>query len=152
MDLMHFRMQLADAKAYLRTCKDQYETTRAICEMRVQTTGKNEADRKRELTVALSQDTQHTIALTQLREAEARIENLQAAIEVEEDARREREWAIRERLAAALGGQTEDAVFDHTQDRALYQGSTAAYASRARGPDGNAATLDDLYPPNYKPF
>lgn len=102
MNLTHLRADLANARIALREAKDHYETTRAICELAVQTTGKNAEDRKRELTVALADDPRHTRALSRLRACETQLDRIQAEIDAAEDARREREWAIRERLANSL--------------------------------------------------
>lgn len=146
-DLAQLRIDLAHARDEARRAKDHYETMRAICELQIPTSGKNAEDRKRELTVGLAQRPDYQRALDELREAEAAVDRTQALIEIEEDTRREREWRIREWLADALTGQAEDAAFEQATDRALYQGASAAYASRPRGPDGSAANLDDLYPP-----
>lgn len=140
-DLSDLRTQLADARAMLRTIKDGYETTKAICEMQTPTSGKNADDRKRELTVALANDPRHQSALRQLRAAEARIDHVQAQIEAEEDARRDREWSIRARLADALGGTGhEDTAFEAVADRRVTTEARSRYVMPS-------ASLDDLYPP-----
>ena len=156
--LPDLRQQLADARDELRRAKDHYETIRAIVEMGVMTTGKNAEDRKRELTVALSRDATHEGALELLRTAERHVDRVQAAIDVAEDERREREWAIRARLADALGDAGhEDQAFEITSDRRLSVAVASRYetangarrhiSSTARvAPLDDDASLDDLYP------
>ena len=140
--LATLRIDLANAKDDLRQAKDHYDTMRAICEMQVATTGKTEADRKRELTVAMAQDDRHRAALHELRTAELTIDRIQAEIDAAEDERRADEWSIRARLADALAGRTEDAAFDYASDRRV----TTEARTRYLAPHG-AANLDDLYPP-----
>lgn len=93
---------LAHTKADLREAKDHEQTVRAICESVATLTGKNETDRRRELTLALSQDGAYRSALAQLREAEYAVDRAQADVEAAESERRDREWGIRARLAEAL--------------------------------------------------
>ena len=128
MSLYH---NLAAAKNGLRASKDHYETTRAICEMRVQTTGKNAEDRKRELTIALASDEDYIAALDDLRDAEAELDQAQAAIDAAEADRRDREWSIRARLAEALGRvnvTTEDDIPDWLNDQRAVQRAKAQMA------------------------
>lgn len=110
---------LAHAKAELREAKDHEQTVRAICEHTTPTAGRNADDRKRELTIALSQSDVYGSALRQLREAEQAVDIAQADVEQEEAERRDREWQIRARLAEALAGQNEDDLAGHLQDRQM---------------------------------
>ena len=116
-DLATFRMNLAAAKATLRTAKDAYETARAIAELAAierlgGNVGKNETERARNLTVELLHDDTHSQALAHLRECERRVDELNACIAVEEDAIRAAELAARERLAEALMGKRADTFID----------------------------------------
>lgn len=131
--------ELAEAKIELRQAKDHFETVRAIVEMSVTTTGKNAEDRKRELTVAVAKDDAYQAALGNLRGCEADLDRAQANIDAAEAERRDREWAIRARLAEALGGQREDAAFEVVTDR------RASYDAM-RSFSGAMNHLDDLYP------
>lgn len=123
-DLAHFRMNLADAKAALRTAKDAYETMRAIAELAAierlnGNAGKNETERARNLTVELLHDDTYTEALNELRACEADVDRLNACIAVEEDAIRVDELRARERLAEALLGKTDDnGAFDYYTSKA----------------------------------
>jgi hypothetical protein len=110
---------LAYAKDNVRRAKDHYETVRAIVEMRVETTGKNADDRKRELIVGLGQSDEHRQALRDLRDAEHDVDAAQAAIDQAEAERRDQEWKIRARLVEALSGQHDDAAFEQVSDRRL---------------------------------
>jgi multidrug efflux pump subunit AcrA (membrane-fusion protein) len=92
---------LASAKDELRRAKDHEQTIRAIAEY-VELAGKNADDRKRELAFALFQDALYRKAQADLRDAEAAVDQAQSAIDQAEADRRDREWAIRMRLAEAL--------------------------------------------------
>lgn len=94
--------ELAEAKIELRQAKDHFETVRAIVEMSVVTLGKNAEDRKRELTVAVAHNDAYQAALSNLRGCEADLDRAQANIDAAEAERRDREWAIRAKLAEAL--------------------------------------------------
>lgn len=121
---------LAIAKDNLRRAKDYEQTVKAITESVTPTSGKNAEDRKRELTIALSQDGIYTQALFQLREAEAAVDRAQADVEAAEAERRDREWQIRADLARALAGQGEDEIAGNFQDRQMEQ------SARLRTSDG----------------
>lgn len=113
---------LASAKDDLRHAKDHEQTMRAIAESGVATTGKNADDRKRELTIGLNQNMLYRKALNDLRRAELAVDEAQAAIDQAETERRDREWAIRARLTAALERHhiaDEDAAPDWLQDRRM---------------------------------
>lgn len=111
--------ELAAAKAKLREAKDHEQTVRAICEHTTPTTGKNADDRKRDLTIALSQSGVYAQALRQLRQAEQAVDTAQANVEHADAERRDREWAIRARLAEALAGRNEDDLPGAFQDRQM---------------------------------
>lgn len=130
---------LAHAKAELREAKDHEQTVRAICEHTTPTTGKNADDRKRELTIALSQSDVYGSALRQLREAEYAVDRAQADVEHAESDRRDREWAIRADLAEALAGRNEDDLPGHIQDRQMEQ------SARLRIVQSTRQSVDDLY-------
>lgn len=141
-DFATLRQQLVEAKFNLRNAKDNYETTRAVCELAVTTTGKNAEDRKRELTVAVANDETYKSALDWLREWELKVDRIQAQLDTAEDERREREWAIRARLADALGGSGhEDQAFDQQADRRVI--NTVWNVSGAR--DRAVREMDELF-------
>ena len=136
---MTFYHVLAHRKADLREAKDHEQTVRAICEHTTETHGKTVEDRKRELSIALSQSSVYGSALRQLREAEQAVDMAQADVEQEEAERREREWQIRARLAEALGGRNEDDLSGHIQDRQMEQ------SARLRIVQSTHQSVDDLY-------
>jgi hypothetical protein len=111
---MNLYTNLAAAKDELRRAKDHEQTIRAIAEF-VELQGKSVDDRKRELAYILSQHANYRKALDHLRDAEYAVDQAQAAIDQSEAERRDREWAIRARLAEALRAinvESEDAVPD----------------------------------------
>ena len=111
-NLATFRMNLAEAKATLRTAKDTYEMMRAIAEIDAVenhgVNGKNAEERARNMTVALLNHEGYKGSLAHLRECERQVDELNAMIAVEEDAIRAAELAARERLAEALMGKRAD--------------------------------------------
>lgn len=130
---------LAIAKDNLRRAKDHEQTVKAITESMTETNGKTVDDRKRELTLALSQDGIYTQALFQLREAEAHADRVQATIDQADADRRDREWQIRAKLAEALAGRNEDDLPGHFQDRQMEQ------SARLRIVQSTRQSVDDLY-------
>lgn len=117
---MNLYTDLAYARDELRRAKDHEQTIRAIVEGPAQIFGKSADDRKRELAFLLANDTAYKSALTYLRGAEYTADMAQAAIDQAEQDRREREWAIRARLAEVLNRQHiahEDAVPDWLSDK-----------------------------------
>ena len=77
--------------------------------------GGNDKARERALVIVLADDQQYQAALSLIRGLEAGVDGIERDIEIERDARREREWAIRERLVAALderGIAVEEATTD----------------------------------------
>jgi hypothetical protein len=115
---MNLYQTLASAKDELRRAKDHEQTIRAIAEY-VELAGKNADDRKRELAFVLSQDALYRKAQADLRDAEAAVDQAQAAVDQAENDRRDREWAIRARLAEALKGQHENAAFELASDQRM---------------------------------
>lgn len=127
------RIQLAAVRDQLRHAKDTLALSTAEAEQRAidlagGQVGKNEAERARALTLALSRDSAYRAALTAVRCYEAEIDRLEALLEGAKDARRVDEWAIRARLAEALlvagipSDQLDtngDSAFDDTADRLI---------------------------------
>lgn len=118
MQLANLRIALAEAKIALRAAKDYETIARAIAEQAAigelnGSAGKNEAERARNLTIALYNDNYYQNSLTALRDAEAKVERLNAEIAVAEDEVRANEARIREKLADALmGRRVDDAAAD----------------------------------------
>lgn len=129
--MKELRLQLAQARADLRSAKDDYEAVRAACEQHAidagHADGKNAEERSRKLVLALNGDRHYLAARRQYRQAEAEVERLDALLEGARDARRYDEWTIRARLADALmgagvqsDGEREAEFDDATDDRAVY--------------------------------
>lgn len=144
---------LASARAALRAAQDAYKLETAAAEQRAiaalnGSAGKNEDERKRNLTLALAQDAAYTQALTWLRSAEFAVDRLEAALARQQDARREREWAIRLRMVEALearavypdDGEPMDAVMDDEIADAAWENAHGTYNGRVPG------TPDDVFP------
>lgn len=148
--LAEIRLALVDARATLRTARDTHEIVKAEAEQRAidaGATGKNAEERSRALTLALARDGQYSRALAQVRRAEAETERLEALIEGARDARRIDEWAIRARLADALGSTPSDdadPAGDSTFDDAATERATQARAHAQRD-------MDELFPAKYTP-
>lgn len=107
MSFTELRLQLAAVRDQLRHAKDTLMLAQAEAEQRAidaagGSIGKNEAERTRALTLALSRDPHYRGALTAVRVHEADVDRLEALLEGTKDARRVEEWAIRARLADAL--------------------------------------------------
>lgn len=127
---MSIHHKLAGSRARLRDAKDEYERVRAFAEQRAivglnGTIGKNEEERKRNLTIALADDKEYQAALKTLREWETVVDRLEADLEDARDRRRDHEWKIRSKLADALwrcGIESNsddppgDVAFDDTMD------------------------------------
>lgn len=132
-DFTELRLQLATVRDQLRHAKDTLTLSQAEAEQRAidlagGSIGKNETERARHLTLALSRDPSYRGALTAVRCYEAEVERLEALLESAKDARRVDEWAIRARLADALltaqvptdqVDRSGDGAFDDTADRLL---------------------------------
>lgn len=119
--LADLRRRLAEARITLRQAKDAETSSRAIAETGAierlnGNAGKNEAERARNLTIALLNDDTYSAVLVLLRSCEAEVDRLNAEIAIEEDAVRLNEARIREKLADALMNQTTDhAVIDRAR-------------------------------------
>jgi hypothetical protein len=132
--------QLADAQGALRDAEDTYKVIKARAEQNAIETGcdgKNEAERTRKITLALSADATYGRALFRLRQAEQTTDRLKAAIAAQEDDRRAYEWSIRAALVEALGQRQElfDAAMDEATDRAVIGALRAAYVENMELPD-----------------
>jgi hypothetical protein len=117
--LPNLRIELTEAKITLRELEQEAETVKAIAETEIIAEangdyGKNEADRKRFLTVALDKHQMYDEALDKLNAARRVVDQLSAQLAMFDDERRqarliadERHTVALERLAAAweqLGG------------------------------------------------
>lgn len=132
-DFTELRLQLATVRDQLRHAKDTLMLAQAEAEQRAIDAnggqiGKNEAERGRALTLALSRDAHYRGALTAVRSYEAEVDRLEALLEGAKDARRVDEWTVRARLADALltagvpsdrTDTTGDGAFEDTADRLL---------------------------------
>ena len=101
------RLALAEAKITLRELEQEAETVKAIAETLAIATangdyGKNEADRKRFLTVALAHDGNYGNALAELSEAQAAVDRFTAELAIADDTRRTRQLEVLDRQAQAL--------------------------------------------------
>lgn len=126
--LADLRIALAETRIALRQAKDAHEVSKAIAELSAAerlngNLGKNEAERTRNLTVALLEDNAYSNVLILLRDCEAKVDRLAAQIAVEEDAIRLNEARIREKLADALMGRRMD---DAAADAFDYAGALEA--------------------------
>jgi hypothetical protein len=117
--LATLRIALAEARISLKDAKDYEATARAVAETTAiegGTNGKNADERARNLTIALMDDNYYQNARISLRDAEAKVDHLQAEIANYEDTIRADEARIREKLADALMGKRVD---DLTADQAF---------------------------------
>jgi hypothetical protein len=101
------RMQLAEAKITLRELEQEAETIKAIAETEIIAEangdyGKNEADRKRYLTVALDKHRMYDDALDKLNAARRVVDQLSAELAIFDDERKARQLNVLDRQAAAL--------------------------------------------------
>lgn len=141
--MQELRLQLAQARADLRSAKDDFEAIRAACEQHAidtgQADGKNADERGRKLVLALNGDRHYLAALRQYRHAEAEVERLDALLEGARDARRYDEWTVRARLIDALvsadipsdsSDVAGDAAFDDAMLYRIDHMATAALRGR----------------------
>lgn len=142
----NLRLLLADARTELRAAKDDEANARAIAEQAAidaaggsKALGANADDRERALTIALLRDATYLRARQALRNAEDRVESLEAHLEGFMDARRDEERQVRAALAEALSragiqvdGPSEHAGFGAalttTADRLLTRRVAHEYA------------------------
>lgn len=114
--LAQLRLDLANARAELRTAKDALDTAKAIATLNV--SGKNDDERKKAAAIALIDNQHYNLALIALRDREFAVDLIEAQIATEEDALRQRELEARERLTEALRGKrTDNAVADAALDQ-----------------------------------
>jgi hypothetical protein len=155
MDTAHLRRareQVAAARVDVLEAKDVFEATKAEAEARAIASlngnaGKNEEERKRNLTIALNKDNYYRKALLRLREAEATLIDADAELEIAQDQRRAEEWGVRlalitalERAAVPSDAPGDDVIFE---DAAVEVGNRAlerAARDRAR------RELEECYP------
>ena len=101
------RRRLAAAEIALRAAKDAEVLERAEAEALAiaalnGSAGKNDDERKRNLTIALRRSLPYQEVLAALRDAEADLTSVQAELEVATDQRRAEEWRVRYLLVQAL--------------------------------------------------
>lgn len=102
--MFDLRTDLAEAKIALRQARDDYQTRKAIVEYTVLLAGgPNKEARDAAAAHALREDASVVEALGTLRDAEAQIDRLEAALLAAEDSLKERRLAAQERQTAALG-------------------------------------------------
>ena len=135
---MHeLRLNLAQARANLRSAKDHLDTVKAMTMLNV--VGKNDDERKRHAAVLIAESDDYQNALTHVRACETSVEKLEAEIAEQEYELRVREVAARERLAEALmGRRSDDAAVDTIPHSSLIRQRIA------RGGYADAET-DDWY-------
>ena len=123
---------IAATTAELREAKDSLANQRAKTEQEAidraggpKTLGANEEERQRKLALALSRDAVYLAAHRRVRFLEAQLDTQQAGLALEQDTRRETEWAIRSKIAQALTHQARDldtsaetTALDQAADRA----------------------------------
>lgn len=143
--LAQLRNDLALAKADLREAKDNYAVAKAYAEQDAAIDGKNEAERTRRSTIAISNDHTYNRALAILRGAEHEVDRLEAAIENALDDRRAWEWSIRSALVDALGqtGKDDGPAFDEPiDDRVMHIATTFGETRRPQPADAATDTSD----------
>jgi hypothetical protein len=145
--MLNLHQQLAEAQAALRDAEDTFKLVKAKVEQEAIASafndyGKNERDRERFLTNALAGDIDYARALLRLRRSELAVDQLKAALAMQEDDRRTYEWSVRAALAEALGGQREP--FEAAMDEAVDDGADRMTATQVgRQPQPNYSTLAD---------
>jgi hypothetical protein len=110
--LPDLRKRLAAAQIGARNEREDLRVIQARAETRAieaaggeKQLGANAESRERALLIALADDAEYQGLLNMTRELERLAADLEAELEGERDIRREQEWAIRLRLAAALDGR-----------------------------------------------
>lgn len=104
--LANARKEVVTARADLRFRADTCEMERSLAERRIiemaggdpKALGSNEADRRRNLVIETGVDVDYCNAVESLRQAETRLDEAQANLEILLDARREFEWAVRVKM------------------------------------------------------
>ena len=115
---MHVRIKLADARITLRAKQDEFDLITADAEQRITDAaggpkglGANAEDRARVLRLALADDEAYREALDALRDAQAEVDRLAAAVEIAIDERKAADRDSRDRLTTMLqqlGGSDDE--------------------------------------------
>ncbi len=123
--LSEVRRCLVAERSALRLAQDRLTVARARAEHKAiagtgGNDGKNAEDRERFLAVVLEENADYTLARSQVRELTTSIEEFEAERDALLDARRDREWAIRERIVSVLAdrsdaGELVDVVLDQIE-------------------------------------
>lgn len=105
--LRQARENLTGARIQLQDARDAFDYQKASAEYRIiaklnGTYGKNEEERKRNLILALGEDSEYQRALAHFRQAESAVVRAEGDLEVMQDQRRAEEWGIRLALVTAL--------------------------------------------------
>lgn len=108
------RTELVELKYTLRLAQDAFALKKAEAEARViarhadgiKGFGANEADRARNLLIAIEKEPDFVRSRDELRIAQRRVETAEAELETMRDLRREREYQQRDRLIEALEGRS----------------------------------------------
>lgn len=144
-DLHRHRMALISLRAELREVQRYRADREAVLALSAE--GKNESERKAKLAVALANDDQHVRLTEDAERLQSTIDEHEAEIEHLRDLRRDWEWNIRLRLAAALDGRGlpaerhPDEAFDTAPDAAAL-GAVVDAAQTA---------IDEAFVPKYEP-
>lgn len=148
-DLHQRRMTLIPIRAELREVQRYQAAREAVVSLSVE--GKNAEERKAKLAVALANDEQYIRLTEDAERLQTEIEAHEAVIEHLRDLRRDHEWNIRLRLAAALDGrglpqeQRPDEAFDTVADEQSIGAAVAQAQGEALG------TLDEAFVEKYVP-
>lgn len=119
---MNLRTRLVDLRAEQRIIKQEMDRIEALATLSA--VGKNADERKANITIALGSDPVYQDYWQQCQRITTEIEHLDAQIEDAKDQRRQYEWAIRERLVAALERRAlpiDDDGFDPVGDEANWR-------------------------------
>lgn len=144
-DLHRHRMALITLRSELREVQRYMADREAVITLDIE--GKNEGERKARLAVTLANDEQYIGLRDDADRLAGLIEEREADIERLRDLRRDWEWNIRLRLAAALDGrglpaeQRPDEAFDTAPDAAAL-GAVVDAAQTA---------IDEAFVPKYEP-
>ena len=120
-DLATIRRELAQARSDLRTADDYLHSARLRAELALidrvggdpKHIGSNDTDRKRAYDIACEGNDDYRWGLENLRKLQADVARLEAELDIQLDARRAREWELRERNIAVLEAwQTSDPKLD----------------------------------------
>ena len=148
-ELHQRRMTLIPIRAELREVQ-RYQAAREA-ELALSIEGKNAEERKARLTLSLANDEQYTRMQEDVERLQAEIEAHEGVIEHLRDLRRDHEWGIRLRLAAALDGrglpaeERPDEAFDTVAD------DSAIGAIQDRYDELDAITAAQGSPVPYRP-